>query len=226
MKPNTSRRQRTFLQPSEIGRPHYRSKNPILAGYLYQFRQPFWDCYMVAITTALPNLLLFQQPQGGNYASGGVTSVQKTLYHTNMTTGGALPSPEKLFVRTISFSMRSDILLADAQRLVFDTVLRFLVSQRSFLDLHAYKASCAGGLYGNTSGALSNGMPIGDPKNAFIFSGALGEVVEQLQTFAVQVNPTLVSDASANTTYTTATTGGTGVNAFVHLDGLLSRAVL
>lgn len=225
-KHSSTARHRAFLEPSQLGRPHYRQSNPILAGYLYQFRQQHWDCYMVAVTTPLPNILMFQSPIGGTYQTGIAAAIQKTLYHTNMSQAGSLASPEKFFARSISFSFRGDILLADANRLVFDMVLSFLVSKRSFLDTHAYKASCAGGLYGLSSGVLSNGLPIGDPKNAFLFSGALGEVVEQLQTFAVQANPTLVSDASANNTYQTATSGGTGVNAFVHLDGLLSRAVL
>ncbi len=228
METRNTRGHRAFLSPSDVGRPHHRHKNPILAGYLYQFRQQHWDCYMVAASTALPKILMFQAPIGGTYNSGGVTAIQKTLYHTNMSQAGSLASPEKFYSRSLSFSFRSDILLADALRVNFDMLLSFLVSKRSFLDTHAFKASCAGGLYGNSSGVFSNGMPIGDPKNAFLFSGALGEVVEQLQTFAVLADPTQVSDAVANTTYSTpsAANGCSGVNAFAHLDGLLSRAVL
>lgn len=216
---------RTFLSPSDIGRPHYRHKNPVMAGYLYQYRQFLWDCYMVAVTTALPKILMFQVPVGGSYSTGITTAIQKTLYHTNMSQAGSLASPEKFYARSLAWSFRSDILLADAHRLNFDMLLSVQMSKRAFGEMHAFKASCGGGLQGASSGVLSNGLPIGDPKNAFVFSGALGEVVEQLQTFAVLADPTQVSDSAAATTYTTSTSGA-GVNAFVHLDGLLSRAVL
>lgn len=222
----TARPRRAFLEPSDVGRPHWRNSNPILAGYLYRYRQIFWDCYMVAVNTLLPKITMFQQPISGQYITGIAAAIQKSLYHTNMTAAGAFPSPGKFFARSMAFSFRSDIVIADAERLVFDMMLSFKMLGQSFLDTHAYKASCAGGLYANSSAVFSNGFPLGDPKNAFVFSGNLGEVIEQLLTFTVEANPTLVSDASGNTTYTTQNAGGKGVNAFVHFDGEYSRGVL
>ncbi|MEE9235109.1 MAG: hypothetical protein V3U28_06710 [Candidatus Acidoferrales bacterium] len=208
------------LEASEVGRPRYRMRNPILEGKLYQFRQPLWDVYAAIAATALVARTLFQTPAGGQFTPIGGVAITKTRYHTNMTQAGVLPSPQKFFTKAISVSYREDVNLADATRFGFDTLARFTISSREYLEIHAYKLPGAGGAYGFTSGIITNGLP--ERTNQFLFAGQLGEVIEQLQTVAVQLDPTLVSDASGSGVLTTIAE----LNVFVHLDGLLNREVL
>lgn len=218
------------MQVSEIGRPKARLKNPLISGQLYNFRQPQWDVYEVDAATLLTRQRLFQIPIGQQYTPAGGAAQVKTLYHTSMVQAGILPNPNKLYAKAISISLRADVYITDAVRFLADTVATLEISGRSFLDIHAFKAPQAGGLFGfNILGApLTNGWP--DAKNQFEFSDALGEIIEQGQNFAVILDPTQVVDAQGNTTYTTQSdqqeAGGTGINCHVYLDGLLNRVVL
>lgn len=214
------------VEAQEVGRPHFRVRgNPIRTGILYQFRQPFYDYYGVTVATALTQQRLFTIPFGQQYTPAGGAALTKTIWHTNMTQSGTLPSPQKLYVKAISLHLANDVAANDLTRFVGDTVLTFLISGRDYLQLHAAKFPAQGGAYGFSAIVASNGLPVAD--NDFKTTGALGEVVEQLQTFAVDLDPTRVVRANAGATYTTlaAAAGGTQINAHVYLDGLFSREV-
>lgn len=213
------------LSSSQVGRPKHRVRNPLRTGILYQFRQPFYDYYGATVATLVTDQRLFQIPRGAQYTPAGGAAFAKTEYHTNMTQAGVLPSPQKLYAKAIALSLANDAHVTDLNRFVNDTVLEFLISERPYLTVHAFKCPAAGGAYGFSAGTLANGVPTAD--NQFITSGQLGEVVEQLQSFAVRLNPTRVTRADAGGTFTTQTAalGGTGINCHVYIDGLWSREV-
>lgn len=212
------------LNTNDLGRPKHRLRNPIMEGKLYAYRQPLYDFYGVTVNTALTRQLLYQVPQGGAYTPSGGAALVKTIWHTNMSAQGQLPSPEKFWCKGVSIQVRSDTALADAHRFLYDTVVTFNISNKPYLQVHAHRLPATGGLFGGSSGIVSNGWPEPGLFNTF---GDQGETIEQLQTFSVEFQPTQVVDAGANATYTTATTanGGFGINAFCLLDGILFREV-
>lgn len=215
------------LDAREIGRPRFINSraNPLRTGILYQFRQPFYDFYGVTVGTALTEQRLFTIQRGQQYTPAGGAALTKALYHTNMTQSGNLPSPQKLYVKALSLMLANDVAAVDANRFLNDTILRFLISDREYAVLHAVKAPAQGGVYGFSGAVISNGLPTAP--NAWQASGQLGEVIEQLQTMTVVLDPTTVIRADAGATYTTAAAaaGGTGINAHAYLDGLWSREV-
>lgn len=217
-----------LMESSEVGRPKHRLKNPVQSGVLYQFRDPQYDFYGVAPATALTKQTLFAIPQGQQYTPAGGAALVKSAWHTSMVQSGLFPNPDKFYVKQISVSVRADIYIDDAIRFLMDTLVVFNISQRSFLTVHAYKLPSAGGPWGSTTGLIGNGWPSHD--NEFDFSDQLGEIVEQGQNFNVVLDPTQVEDADGNGVYTTQSdqqeAGGTGINCFVHLDGLYNRVVL
>lgn len=216
------------ITSAEIGRPKHRRKNPIQAGVLYQFRQPQYDFYGVTPATILNRQTLFMIPVGQQYTPNGGAAFTKTAWHTTMVQAGLFPNPDKFYAKHISVSLRSDVYIEDAIRFLADSLVIFNISQRPFMQIHAFKAPQAGGPYGLTEGLITNGVP--DTDNEFAFSDALGEIVEQGQNFNVVIDPTQVVDADGNGVYTAQTDqqegGGTGINCFVYLDGLYSRVVL
>lgn len=211
----------------DIGRPKFRRSNPIIEGKLYQYRQPLHDVYMVTVNTALTQQTLYTVPIGQSFTPAGGAAFIKNVWHTNLVQSGLLPSPEKMFCKSISLSIDPLTLAADAGRFLFDTFVTFNISQRPFLQTHIWKLPSGGGAWqGGGSGYVNNGWPTRD--NQFAFVGDLGETIEQQQNFSVVLDPTLVRKADATTTATTATAanGGIGINCFVHLDGLLNREIL
>lgn len=215
------------LGVADIGRPKYRRSNPIIEGKLYQFRQPIYDCFMATVNTLLVAQVLFSIPRGQQYTPTGGTAFNKAFWHTNMEQGRLLPSPQKFFAKAISLSIDPLTLAADAARFLNDTLLTFNISERPYLRVQAQKVPGGGGAWaGGGSAFVQNGWPVRD--NQFAFVGDLGETIEQQQPFDVTLDPTQVRKADATTTLTTATAGngGIGINAFVHLDGLLNREVL
>lgn len=215
------------LGTQEIGRPKYRRANPIIEGKLYQFRQPIYDCYMVTVATVLNRQLLFSIPRGQAYTPAGGAAFNKTFWHTNMSQPQLLPAPNKMFCKAISVSIHPGTFIADTTRFLFDTLVTFFIDDRDFLRNHIWKLPSGGGAWAGGSTALSqNGEPRRD--NQFAFTGELGETIEQQQSFSVELDPALVTLANAAGVFTTtaAAGGGIGINAFVHLDGLLNRSIL
>jgi len=215
------------LRNADVGRPKFRRSNPIIEGKMYQYRQPMHDCYMATVNNALVSQDLFTIPKGAQYTPTGGVAFAKNFWHTNMTQASLLPSPNVMFCKSISLMLRPGTVAADAERFLNDTFLTFNINERPFLQTHALKIPGGGGVYGGGSSAfISNGYPTRE--NQFAFVGELGETIEQGQGFNVVLDPTLVRMADATLVYTTATpaNGGVGINAWVHLDGLLNRAVL
>ena len=219
------RRNLPELSPEELGRPRFRRRNPLVTGTVYQFRQPLWDFYGVTVATALTEQDLFLIPIGQQYTPAGGAALTKSEWHTTMRQAAVLPHPQKFFTKSVKVSVRSDIELADAQAFLYEALVDFLISEFSFLKGHAWMFSQGGGPHGFSAGIINNGIP--DPRAQWEAVGQLGEVIEQQQNIRLNLNPTRVTDAGAGGTHTTTTTakGGFGINAFVFLDGVLSRSV-
>lgn len=218
------------LEPQQLGRPKLRLRNPIMEGVGYVLRAPLFDYYGVTVATVVTRQILFTVPKGQAYTPAGGAALTKSEWHTNMEQAGILPSPRKFYIKGIQVSVRSDTAVADLHRFLYDTLVDLQISSKSYLGTapggaHAFKFPQGGGAAGGSAGLVQNGWP--DVRNEFECYGDMGEVIEQQQGISVTLDPTRVTDAGANTTFTTATAanGGTGINAFVFLDGLLTREV-
>jgi len=226
------------LTASDLGRPHSRVRNPIMAGYLEGITQAIYDCYAIALNTATVKVTLFSVPQGSSYALGGVTSFVKTQAHTSMLQAGVLEAPKKHIVRAISVLPQGNTVPADIQSFLM-THLSFLVNQKSYQEAAIARLPGGGGpfcagLAGTFTapqgwqGGTSNGWP--DTRNTY--SLAYGGVpIEQQQNFAVIIDPTIsgVSAAAFTTAAVTVSAtnpvAGVGIFSLVYLDGTLFRAV-
>lgn len=225
------------IEAAELGRPHIRRKNPIVQGYLEGITQPMYDWYGVAVATTLVKLILFSVPQGQIYNFGGIASFAKTELYTNMTQNAVLAAPNKLIVRAISVFVQNDINPQDLNNFLATVLLQFSVNSKLYCEQQVGRFPAGGGAFGIVTGFaastgtasyanLGNGWP--DVRNTY--TQAYGGVpIEQQQTFAVVIDPTL-NHAGTYATVAAATSAtnvvaGTGVNATVYLDGTLFRAV-
>jgi len=222
---------------AELGHPHARVRNPIVQGYLEGITQPLYDSYLVASSTALPKLILFSVPQGQIYNFGGITAFAKTSLFTNMVQNAVLPAPNKFIVRAISVWIAQNINPLDLNAMLNTVLLSFSVNAKDYCDQIVGRFPAGGGTFGifqytqataadAAYSLVGNGWP--DARNTY--TQAYGGVpIEQQQTFAVVLDPTL-NNVAAYTTKSSTASGtneivGTGVTAYVFLDGTLFRAV-
>lgn len=241
------------LEAHEIGRPHFRMKNPLAGGLGDFVIQPEWDYYGVAASTACVAQTLFQIPQGNPFTITGGATFNKTLQTTSMVLNGQLQAPERLLVRGITVYVDNLTNQGDLAKFLSQTLLNFFVSTKSFLVLGVIGKLPAGGgawaqqanIAATTVAVMSvtgNGMPsehqgfgltgpgvssATDPSSNF--PQIDGVLIAQQQAFKVVVDPTQAAHIAA-AGFTTAATGavppGIGLNAFVYLEGTKARAVL
>ena len=243
--PSWRHRPHTRIAPEEVGRPKLRMKNPIFAGYLEGITQALYDIYFVAVATAAPKLTLFSVQVGQNYNFGGVAAFAKTFDHTNLSQAGMLEAPNKHIIRAISFyaegvqgttNANNGELLhpIDASNLL-TTSFQLNINRKPYQDTIIGRVPAGGGLFisgsntttagaGQALQAGGNGWPVRDNTYALAYGGI---PLEQQQNFNVIIDPTL-SNGGAFTTVTAAAVNGqfgTGISAWVFLDGTLFRAV-
>jgi hypothetical protein len=238
------------LSFGEIGRPHLRLRNPNVGGYLEGLAQPLYDIYRIAVATAAPIVRTFSVAQGGNYALGGVTSFQKTLLHTNLTQNGQLEAGKTYITKAVKIiltggpqaapsSGSSGIHPYDALNFAYSTVVRFQVNSYDYLITQPSQLPAGGGL--SISGAIAiydqstatvDGIMVpnlGRPDARNVFELPLGGVtIEEIQNFTVLLDPTQESTGAFTTVSgTSAVAGflGTGINAWVVLDGVQFRTL-
>lgn len=225
------------IEAAELGRPRLRLHNPIVQGYLEGITQPMYDCYLVAAGTAVPKLILFSVPIGGQYNSGGVAAFNKTELFTNMTQNAVLAAPNKLIVRAISVFIQNDISPIDLNLFLGTTLLQFFVNTKGYCQQQVGRFPAGGGAFGGfqyTQGtatdasysSVGNGWP--DSRNTYTLAYG-GVPIEQQQTFSVVLDPTInnvvaFTPVSASRSATNEIPG-TGIKAIVYLDGTLFRAV-
>lgn len=216
------------LEAAQVGRPRFRHANPLVGGRLYIFDQGIYDVYIIAPNTAATVQVLFTIAQGGSYAVPGGNTINKTALHTLLTQPGQLSAPQKEVVRAISITLRGNISPHDAMLFLAQTQLTFTIDRMTFLQTIAQKIGGAGGPFsGAAAGLVSNGLP---EASNFTLLHESGETIEQQQNFSVTLDPTIFKDGiSADGAYTTdATTtspAGTGIFAYLTLEGQLARAV-
>jgi hypothetical protein len=224
------------LDTVDLGRPRLRVRNPIMAGYLEGITQALYDIYCVAANTATIKLTLFSLQEGSVYNFGGVAAFAKSRAHTNLVQSGMLEAPNKHITRAISVFTQSNMTTGDQSKFGVCSA-RFFVNQKSYQDTVVARLPGGGGTYAALAGTFTapqgyaqtaNGWP--DTRNTY--SLAYGGVpIEQQQNFQFVIDPTISGGGSAapfttdNTVSATVPVAGTGVNAWVFLDGTLFRAV-
>lgn len=212
----------------EIGRPHFRVQNPIVANMGEAIIQPSYDYYEVAVSTATTKQLLFTVPQGQQYTPAGGAAFTKTYYHTDMQQSGVLPAPNKLLVRAVAVWVRGNIHPTDLNLFLDNAMVTFSVNTKDYLVLQAGKMPAGGGGWftGTITGAQTagNGYPHAENLYTITDGDILGVQIEQQQNFQVIIDPTQTATGVGYTTLSTAN-GGFGVSAHVYLEGVLLRAV-
>lgn len=243
--PSWSKRPHQRVSPEEVGRPHNRLENPIFAGNLEGITQALYDIYFLAVATAAPKLTLFSVQVGQAYAFGGVASFLKTFDHTNLSQAGVLEAPNKHIVRAISVyaegvqgttNANNGELLHPIDASNFLTCyFQFNVNRKPYQDTIVGRMPAGGGLFisgtstttaaaGQALQAAGNGWPVAQNTYAIAYGGI---PIEQQQGFNVIIDPT-ASNGGAFTSVTAAAVNGqfgTGISAWVFLDGVLFRAV-
>ncbi len=253
MKKLTSRRfaHLTEIEAHEIGRPHFRLRNPLAAGLGDFVVQPEWDGYFVAAATATVKQSLFSVPQNNPFTITGGATFTKTAQTTSMVAQNQLQAPERILVRGVSVFLDNTMNQGDVAKMGSQVLLNFKISQKSFLQIpHLAKLPAGGGSWAQQFGATAaatiigvagNGLPgsrecfglmargTGQPGSPEYFPEIEGVLIAQQQAFVVDVDPTLAAHIAA-VGFTTAAGGavppGVGVNAWVYLEGTKVRAVL
>ena len=241
------------LDEREVCRPHgrLRLKN-LIAGSLDARVQPLYDFWQVAKNTAVRNEVLFAIPQGGAYTPAGGTVLNKTVYHTNLTgPGGSIPAPNKMLVKNVSIMTRPDVHPQDVVAVAGQFLVTFNTLQKNYWQSHAQKLPAGAGVFisGINNAALAttaevnysaaNGWPSAQNCSPLVMDtpsmqGAqinpiLGVLLDTLQPFFLQVDPT----QTGTTVYTTnndtaANTGFTpnGIIAWGYLEGIQLVAIV
>jgi hypothetical protein len=245
-----------LLSEAELGRPHYKLRNPLQPNTLDVRVEPIYDFFSVAVNTAVRKETLFAIAQGQQYTGAGAGgSIIKTVYHTSMITGGSLDAPKKMLVKDISCAPRNDIHYLDAVALTGLYLLQFSVSSKDYWTVHPFKAPQGGGPFMSGGGTFTapasafvtgNGWPsannisplvdtdmpgMGTSDGSAVTAPPInGVLIEQQQPFQVVMDPTLTA-AGIYTTQLAASTNplgtvGTGINCWIYLEGDYLVAVL
>lgn len=216
------------ISAHEIGRPHFKLRNPLVTGMGEAIVQPSYDYYETVQGAATTRQLLFTVPQGQQYTPAGGVAFTKTYYHTDMTQSGVLPAPNKLLVRGICVFVKGNIHPTDLNLFTDAAMITFAVNTKNYLVIQAGKLPSGGGPFvsGTLSGVNSavNGYP--DAANIYTITDGdiLGVQIEQQQNFSVIVDPTATATGVGFTALTTGN-GGFGVDVHVYLEGVLLRSV-
>jgi hypothetical protein len=213
--------------------------------------QPEWDYYGVAVSTAVTSQTLFSIPQNNPFTISGGATVTKTLQMTSMQQSSQLQAPERMLVRGITAILDNLCNQTDAIKFGSQTIVNFFISTKSFFVVaHFLKLPAGGGIWAQQFGAtaantiigpVGNGLPsehqgfrLTDPgcdgtPGVDQFPNIDGILIAQQQAFKVVVDPTQAAWAQATgfTTNNNATVPiGTGINAWIYLEGQKARAVL
>lgn len=223
------------LEAHEIGRPHFRMKNPLVSG-LGDYRvEPLWDMYLIAAATACVKEILFSIPQNNQFQIPGGAAFNKTVQTTSMLKSAELPSPERYILRAISVYLANNMNQDDVSQFCSQTYLSVFMgsSGKSFFQIPligklpagggawAQQSAIGGGLGSALFGVTGNGLPTeaggGYPQTAAGVVGSNkdgtdsfpqidGVLIPQNQTFGVIVDPTLAAHVAAVGFTTAATT--------------------
>ena len=225
-----------------------RLKN-IVAGQLDARVQPLYDFFSVAVNTAVRAETLFTIPYGQQYTGAGGTAINKTYYHTNLLTSGALDAPKKLLVKNISLMGRPDMSIADTIALVGQYVVTFTTLGKQFWIGHGQKLPAGAGAFASGPAtftapqaqvATANGWPtaqnvapitdgVPDIPGYPPITPITGVLLEQQQPFQVICDPSQTAATIYTTANSTTTVPGyvsVGVIAWIYLEGITLVAVV
>lgn len=215
------------LDPLEVGRPHFRFRNPVVEGMLELITQPLYDYYEVAVATVVTLQRLFTIQEGGAYTPAGGAAFNKNRIHTNLSQAGMLEAPNKHLTRAIGLFLHPSTTPNDANRFAAQVLLTFLVNRKPYLEVQAGKVPGGGGVFASTTqnnvGSTAFGVPRSD--NLYTFDADKAVQIEQQQNFSVVLDPTQIQAGAFTTDIAAANPAGVGIRAFVHLEGDLARAV-
>ena len=224
------------IEAHEIGRPHFRLKNPLAMGLGDFVIQPEWDYYGVAAATATVKQVLFSVPQNQPFTITGGSTFTKTLQTTSMVQANRLQSPERLVVRNIAVYMDNSMSQSDVAKMCSQVILDFVISTKSFFQVGLLgKLPAGGGAFAQQANVAAttvavmsvtgNGLPTatagssllgpgvvtqgptGQPDPASSFPQIDGVLIAQEQAFKVTIDPTLAAHIAA-AGFTTAATSG------------------
>lgn len=209
------------IDPHEVGHPHFRFHNPLVQGQLEFIVQALYDYYEVALNTALTKQILFAVPEGGPYEPAGGATFNKNRIHTNLSMPSSLQSPEKHATMVISVLIRSDAAVADAVAFLFATQVTFTVGgSKKYFEGLAATAPSGYGAWANT-GVSGNGWPAISNQQSLSMTGSDPVDIEQQQAFSVVFDPTQLQGGAP----VMSAAPGTGLKAWIRLEGQLARAV-
>jgi hypothetical protein len=215
------------LDAMEVGRPHFRFKNPVVEGMLELITQSLYDYYEVALATVVTLQRLFTIQEGGAYTPAGGAAFNKNRIHTNLSQAGMLEAPNKHLCRALGVFLHPSTTPNDANRFAANFYLNFLVNRKSYLEgqlgLHPGGAGVFIAGTQNNVGSSAIGWPKSD--NLYTFDADKAVQIEQQQNLAVVLDPTQIQAGAFTTDAAAANPIGVGIRAWVHLHGDLARAV-
>lgn len=212
----------------DIGRPHFRHRNPIVQGMGEAIIQPSYDYYRVVQGNATTRQLLFTIPKGGQYTPAGGTAFSKTSYHTDFALQGVLKAPDKLLVRALAGWYHPSIFPTDAAIFADNAMVYFSVNDKPYLTIAFGKLPAGGGIFVTGSLTAVNGTSNGYPHAANLYTITEGEIlgvqIEQQQNVGLTIDPTL-TQTGVGATLTTTANGGVDLIVKMYLEGVLLRAI-
>ena len=134
------------IEAHEIGRPHFRMRNPLVQG-LGDYRvEPIWDIYLIAASTACVKEILFSIPQNNQFQIPGGAAFNKTVQSTSMLKSAELPSPERYILRAISVYLANNMNQDDVSQFCSQTYLSVFMgsSGKSFFQVPACRETSGG----------------------------------------------------------------------------------
>lgn len=180
---------------------------------------------------------------------GASSAINKTPILTNIASAtGLLPSPQSFLATHIRQIIRADIYQADLLNLLYSTYYSFQASDQNLLYFEGPGAVCPSGntspFVGNTGSVytgtiLGAGWPV-NTNVASLRSGLvdpttgkpdMGYAITENKQFKFILDPTqttFIADATGSggwTTTATGSTGGTGIEVGVELQGVLARSL-
>jgi len=239
------RRHNPVLTAAMIGTVGTQNGVPLLT--LDIIRQDLYSFYQVAVATLLKKQVIFAQGKNGNYTPLGGTAFQLTALHTNLLVGaaGGLANPQRFMARGICRYVREDVNPIDLFNWNFSTYVEFDVGdsekpymqaqlieipQPSALQIQSQPANADTATYATTGWPVSHNFKdllaegLLDPDTGQPITDC-GITLDQGQYFALVLDPTLTSGAfPVYQTLGGSTAGGTGIQAYFHLIGVLGRS--
>jgi hypothetical protein len=136
------------LQEREVGRPHIRMRNPLVAGKLDVRVETIYDWWGVAPGTGLVSQTFFSKRIGEQVTyTGAGAAIGLTIYHTSLQQAGQLVAPEKMLVKAIEVIPRGDIHPYDLNALLFLNQTTFKVQAKEYWQGLPVECPAGGGGY-------------------------------------------------------------------------------